>query len=323
MNPHASEVDCRFVSSRGILKSCDIHSARPHSSINQLVEYNWDALRPGSTVHVCSSAISQFASILEQIPCPIILVTGDADEDVPLQIFASKNDFLTFIENPKIIHWFAQNGVARHPKFSQIPIGLDYHTMAEREGYFFGKQSTPYEQEQLMYEIVKRAPLLASRLQKCYSNFHFWSPVDRMRGLMHADPWLSKVMSAMSENDRARARELISLSAIYYEPERVDRKTTWENQSTYAFVVSPHGNGLDCHRTWEALCLGCIPIVRTSPMDGLFQGLPVHIVQDWSEVTEDNLKKVLTDFSQRTFDLNRLTLSYWMGQINAKKSLIG
>jgi hypothetical protein len=69
--------------------------------------------------------------------------------------------------------------------------------------------------------------------------------------------------------------------------------------------------------------LGCIPIVRTSPVDSLFEGLPVYIVQDWSEVTEDNLKKVLTDFSQRTFDLNRLTLSYWMRQINAKKSLVG
>ena len=39
--------------------------------------------------------------------------------------------------------------------------------------------------------------------------------------------------------------------------------------TNYAFIVSPHRNGLDCHRTWEALVLGCIPIVKTSPIDDL------------------------------------------------------
>jgi hypothetical protein len=32
----------------------------------------------------------------------------------------------------------------------------------------------------------------------------------------------------------------------------------------YAFVASPYGGGPDCHRTWEALILGCIPIVKSS-----------------------------------------------------------
>ena len=44
------------------------------------------------------------------------------------------------------------------------------------------------------------------------------------------------------------------------------------------------GNGLDCHRTWELLYLGCIVITRTSPLDPLFEGLPVVIVRDWEEV---------------------------------------
>jgi hypothetical protein len=55
--------------------------------------------------------------------------------------------------------------------------------------------------------------------------------------------------------------------------------------AAHAFVASPHGNGLDCHRTWEALALGCIPIVKRSPIDKVFQGLPVWIVGSWKEVT--------------------------------------
>jgi len=116
-----------------------------------------------------------------------------------------------------------------------------------------------------------------------------------------------------------RAKELIPSDLVDYETCRVDRETTWKNQSQYAFVISPHGNGLDCHRTWEALCLGCIPILRTSPLNALYDELPVYIVQDWSDVTEENLRRILNEFSQRKFDLNRLTLKYWMDKINSKK----
>ena len=55
----------------------------------------------------------------------------------------------------------------------------------------------------------------------------------------------------------------------------------------YRFIISPHGNGLDCHRTWEALALGCYPIIKSSPLDCMFEGLPVIIVNNWNEVTPD------------------------------------
>ena len=45
--------------------------------------------------------------------------------------------------------------------------------------------------------------------------------------------------------------------------------------------MSPQGNGLDCHRTWEALILKTIPIVRTSSLDPLYEGLPVVVVHEW------------------------------------------
>jgi hypothetical protein len=47
-------------------------------------------------------------------------------------------------------------------------------------------------------------------------------------------------------------------------------------------VLSARGNGLDCHRTWELLLLGSIVITRTSPLDPLFEDLPVAIVKDWT-----------------------------------------
>ncbi len=296
----STEVDCTFVSSRGILKSCDIHSSTPVSSIYRLINYQWDNLKPGSTVYICTTAIEQFLPNLNKIPCPIILVSGDADDDTPTTIFGSEEAFLKFIESPNIIHWFAQNVVLSHPKLTRIPIGLYYHTIPVGDSGWEVPKVPPVEQENVFKHILKDSLPLSKRLVKAHANFHFqmWTKYGA---------------------DRIRAKELIPAALVDYEPRRVDRETTWKNQSQYAFVISPHGNGLDCCRTWEALCLGCIPIVKTSPLDPLYEGLPVYIVNDWSDVTEENLRRVLKDFSRRKFDLNRLTLKYWMDKINSKK----
>ena len=61
----------------------------------------------------------------------------------------------------------------------------------------------------------------------------------------------------------------------------------WEMQSQ--FVLSPLGAGFDCHRTWEALLLGCIPIVKAAKINDLFEGLPVITVHDWNEINPNFL----------------------------------
>ena len=55
------------------------------------------------------------------------------------------------------------------------------------------------------------------------------------------------------------------------------------------YVLSPPGSGTDCHRTWEAIYLGAIPIVLRSAW-GFAEGeLPVMIVDDWNEVPDQIL----------------------------------
>jgi hypothetical protein len=119
--------------------------------------------------------------------------------------------------------------------------------------------------------------------------------------------------------DRPEAMNTVPKHLVYYEPNHCTRDICWNNMIKHAFVLSPHGNGLDCHRTWEALCLGCIPIVKTSGLDPLFQDLPVWIVNSWSEVTEENMKAKINEFRERTFGYERLTLAYWRDRINAVK----
>ena len=56
--------------------------------------------------------------------------------------------------------------------------------------------------------------------------------------------------------------------------------------SSYRYVLSPPGIGYDCFRTWEALSLGCTPIVfKDTNFDmRLFSQLPVWIIDDLSHL---------------------------------------
>jgi hypothetical protein len=63
------------------------------------------------------------------------------------------------------------------------------------------------------------------------------------------------------------------------------------------FVASPPGRGIDCHRTWEALIMGCVPIVLNKSIVDVYKGGPVMVVNSWEEVTEQSLKKFEEDLN--------------------------
>ncbi len=50
------------------------------------------------------------------------------------------------------------------------------------------------------------------------------------------------------------------------------------------FVLSPPGNGPDCHRTWEAIYLGAVPIVHATAWPFKDFDLPVIVLEDWGSL---------------------------------------
>jgi hypothetical protein len=90
---------------------------------------------------------------------------------------------------------------------------------------------------------------------------------------------------------------------------------TWALQSEYQFVLSPHGAGLDCHRTWEALLLGCIPIVKSANINGLFNELPVISVNEWSEVNSSFLENAMREIESKSINTEKLLMRYWISEI--------
>ena len=68
----------------------------------------------------------------------------------------------------------------------------------------------------------------------------------------------------------------------------------------YKWCICPEGNGVDTHRLWEAMYLGCIPIVLKSPfIDTLMHytggELPIYVIDAWSDLTNLNFPNFVRD----------------------------
>jgi hypothetical protein len=192
--------------------------------------------------------------------------------------------FRSFLDDPKLIAWFTQNLVGdAHPKLHPIPIGI-----ANR---YWGHGNAEMVQKAIDQKSDKKEHLLYFNLtiQNYYPER--WEVFQR----------LGRAPFCFRTHKKRFDQYLVDVS---------------ESQ----FVASPRGNGLDTHRLWEALYMGSYPIVKSSSLDPLYEGLPVLVVQDWAEVTESYLKEKYEEMRGRSYDFSKLSMEYWEKLIDSYRS---
>ena len=112
-----NENNCLYVSSRGIMKSCDVYSNQPISSIRQMVSYDFSLLKNGSTLYICSSAIPYFIhTTFNKINVKFILVDPNPFElRITKQnstLISTKSDFFHLKDDaPIFVHFSLKNNV--------------------------------------------------------------------------------------------------------------------------------------------------------------------------------------------------------------------
>lgn len=90
----------------------------------------------------------------------------------------------------------------------------------------------------------------------------------------------------------------------------------WNSLSHHKFVASPEGNGIQTHRTYEALYWKSIPIVEDTPCSvEQLKGLPILFTHDYSEITVDYLEKKYEDMLDQEYDFRVLFLSTYSDEI--------
>jgi hypothetical protein len=132
-----------------------------------------------------------------------------------------------------------------------------------------------------------------------------------------------RILSAFTVGNNAKERgdALRYLSAMPLNDTigRINSRAYRKVAATYMFIASPPGNGADCHRTWEAMYLGSIPIVVRSRLTECFHeiGLPMHLVSSYEEIAAWDEARMAEIYAQNTqrFLSRALWMDFWTGKI--------
>lgn len=309
------------VSSHGLMHSATFvfaasNGAASPSKVDKYILKTQCSVRPHhiATVYVAAPHLHAFSKIVHLVPFPFALVSGDADITVPQDVRGWED----ITECPNVLRWFAQNvgykDAATRPglrKLRYLPIGLDLHSLHSRASavQHWGPPADPMAQTAQLDAVLASSVPFSERLPLAYCNFQLNQPKK------------SFFFSDREEAERVLARK--GPEVAYLQSTVQTRANSWKEQSAYAFVASPHGVGLDCHRTWEAMALGSVPIVKTSPLDSLYEDLPVLIVDSWESVTPELLRDKQKEFAGNAawFGIKgtrpeQLSLKFWMSRVS-------
>jgi hypothetical protein len=282
-------------------------------SYEHLIDKNLYAnIKMNDIVWVKSSWLSQFyREVLPNVKVSFVLVINDGDESFPSNN-CMEFDVEDLINDPRLIHVFAQNCdyLGSNQKITPIPIGMDFHTIAYK-GNAWGESSKSAQQQETELKLIIQG-LLPTHVRKKRAFVDF----------QHANTMRANFNRYLQfGEDRADIfNQLLKTNLIDFSLAPMRRSNLWKKKGEYSFSISPHGNGLDCHRTWEDLVLGCIVIVKTSPLDQLYEGLPVAIVKDWSDINEENMTLWLSKYGDAFTNPHyriKLSNAYWIHKIQS------
>ena len=182
--------------------------------------------------------------------------------------------------------WFALNADYKHSDLIPLPIGLENDKGPSKGKY------TDYKLVEENVNATKRY------IDSVYCNFE-----------------------VKNHHSRSETKNLLLKSGICIWSEKIDYRSYCSVMSQYQFAASPRGNGIDCHRTWEALYLGCTPIVDKHFMYNSYD-LPIIQIERWSDFNAVWLRSQYDVVKNKKANYDQLKIDYWFDRIKKERDIL-
>ena len=290
------------------------------------------ARRPEDGMRTMPLFIDAFGKIRPQITVPYVVVTHNGDLSTPdgdtwhntedakatKRRDWSRTEYHAWLESPLLLGWFAQNcyfsdAAPRPAKLHCIPIGLTNRFGGGSARLAFGEYGAHLEQGQL------------KEMRSCWGAKGIGHCVGGAARPIYAPACLSEdpdphtillmgfsVSSSARRPDRLLAARAFRGSWPTRLPWGQAADVVWKLIAGHMFVACPHGHGYDTHRLWTVLLNGGFPLVRSSPLDSMYEGLPVLIVNEWQDATKEFLVAKYAEFVARIdWKMDRIFMPYW------------
>ena len=240
--------------------------------------------------------------VISTINNPFVMIITGEDFTFPnqvdprwqeyVQLDLIKNTYNDIINHPLLIHCYIENRDSPHNKTSSIPLGINPREMPDHNIDYITKYMDHYSPiKSRDLKVVSIHRLRAGDREIINDlNIRCWSKYVINTGNYSKDSW-------------------------------------WNLLQTYPFVICAHGGGLDpCPKVWEALCVGCIPIIKHSALDDVYSNFPVVFVNNWepNTISQENLLEWREKYSEyydnpdiRRSWINKLYLNFWGDKIKS------
>jgi len=248
--------------------------------------FNPEDVKTADIVFVGQNYILEYLSTThKRIQNKYILISHNSDSPIDKKVQLLLDD--------KIISLFSQNVDIEDPRIIPIPIGLEnLHIHINGITSFYNKT---------IGRVINKKKNKKSEVLYGFST----NTNPEERGL--AKKYLKSYPNASTPSRFIAPKRHLALLA------------------TYCFVASPPGNGIDCCRTWEALYVRTIPIVKDSITTRYFKslGLPLLIVKNWTELSNYDKKALRNKYNELTQNAkwDALYMDFWINKIEQTKKL--
>lgn len=214
-------------------------------------------VKPGDKVFMKHSDISTFVAYASLLQVKVDAVIHNSDEAFTEETYN--------IIKPFVRRVYAVNCVT--PLVTIIPLGFRDHQ---------------YTSHHVMKSIADQPD--SPRTIKCLVNFLISTNVEARQKAY--DAFKNKTFCTIQDYVNYDFAKSLTHSL----PETMEKRVEfYRTLKSTKFAICPPGKGIDTHRIYECILFGVIPIVLTSPLDSLYSNLPIWIVNDWNEVTEDSI----------------------------------
>lgn len=213
-----------------------------------------------------------------------------------------------FVERllPVSIRIFVQNNTYDHPKVGIMPIGIrDCGSIVAMHRRFH--HSYLYEKG-----VAARTTLRDNKRPiKCLLCFSLWTHPSRQEcydlfagGGAASSAASSSFVYNLNDDPAPDRRQERDTAEYFYE--KIPTAVVYDKTLESRYALCPRGCGVDTHRFYECIYLGCIPIVvRTHTVfDRLYSAFPCLVVERWADVTEELLDRYYPDCLARMHDFH-------------------
>ena len=233
----------------------------------------------------------EFFRKLSRLDRNVILYSGHYDIEIDSRLASMLPE--------NVIMWYAQNVNIKHQRIAAVPIGIPNYSICK--------------------DVKAKAWMVS--LYKLKIILNYWN----QKYNYEKDQLILSTINT-GTNPRVRVPVVNICESLDYcvNTGYLYFHNFYDNILRSRSVVCPRGNGIDTHRTWEALCLRSIPILLDDTIAmNYFYEYPIVFLDDWDELRDKRhiIKKIEEQEEKfKSFNMEKLTCWYWIEKmINSSK----